>query len=69
MIHANDSRKEALTNSIDPDETPAKCGVSSGYVPFSMLNSFLVMVVDNFKYYMTQDLFHFAKWNNALHNG
>ena len=29
----------------------------------------LVMVVDNFRSYMTQDLFHFAKWNNALHNG
>ena len=66
MIHANDSRKEALTNSIDPDETPAKCGVSSGYVPFSMLNSFLVMAVDNFKYTMHNKFSNFLCFPSFL---
>ena len=39
-------------------QTPAKCGVSSGSVLFAKLSTFLIMV-ENIKYYMKRDLFHF----------
>ena len=34
MIHANDSRKEAITNSIDPDETPQNAASRQGMCYF-----------------------------------
>ena len=55
-IYANDSKEGAFANSVDPDES---C-ISSGSAVFAMLNTFLVMV-DNIKSYMNQDICHFVR--------